>query len=56
MLAPAPSDFADARWWAGMPAEEEAYGTNYALREISEQAFKFTNCNHPNTDPVGCVI
>ncbi len=39
------SDFADARWWAGMPAEEEAYGTRYRLRELSEGAFQFAN--HP---------
>ncbi len=39
------SDFADERWWVGMPAEEEAYGTRYALQEFSEQAFEFAN--HP---------
>ena len=38
-------DFGDERWWAGMPAEEEAYGQNYRLREMSEQAFLFDN--HP---------
>ncbi|WP_374689185.1 SUMF1/EgtB/PvdO family nonheme iron enzyme, partial [Promineifilum sp.] len=39
------ADFADARWWAGMPAEEEAYGRHYGLRELSEGAFQFAN--HP---------
>jgi formylglycine-generating enzyme required for sulfatase activity len=39
------ADFADAHWWAGMPEEEEAYGTVYQLREVSEQAFPFWN--HP---------
>ena len=38
-------DFDDERWWAGMPAEEEAYGESYQLREMSEQAFLFDN--HP---------
>lgn len=41
----AASDFADPRWWVGMPAEEEAYGRTYRLRELSEQAFQFGN--HP---------
>ncbi|MCP5018643.1 MAG: SUMF1/EgtB/PvdO family nonheme iron enzyme, partial [Ketobacter sp.] len=38
-------DFADPRWWADMSAEEEAYGTVYQLRELSEQGFK--QLNHP---------
>ncbi len=39
-------DFADARWWEGLPEEEEGgYGTTYRLRELSEQAFPFWN--HP---------
>ncbi|MCB0082070.1 MAG: NACHT domain-containing protein, partial [Caldilineaceae bacterium] len=38
-------DFDDPRWWQDMPAEEEAYGTTYKLREISEQAFPYAN--HP---------
>ena len=41
----AAADFNDARWWAGMPAAEEAYGTVYPLRELSEQTFPFDN--HP---------
>lgn len=38
-------DFADPRWWAGMAAEEEVYGTIYRLQELSEQGFQFWN--HP---------
>ncbi len=38
-------DFADPRWWDGMPEEEEVYGTRYRLRELSQQAFPFWN--HP---------
>ena len=39
------SDVSDSRWWVGMPAEEEAYGTLYRLQEWGKQAFKFWN--HP---------
>ena len=39
------ADFADPRWWAGMPAESEVYGQRYHLRQMSEQYFKFLN--HP---------
>jgi formylglycine-generating enzyme required for sulfatase activity len=39
------ADFGDARWWAGMPEEEEAYGSVYKLQQLSEQAFPFWN--HP---------
>ncbi len=38
-------DFDDPRWWAGMPAEEEAYGQQYQLTELSEPSFPFAN--HP---------
>lgn len=36
-------DFHDERWWDGMPAEEEAYGQLYQLKELSEPAFPFAN-------------
>ncbi|MCA9996368.1 MAG: SUMF1/EgtB/PvdO family nonheme iron enzyme [Anaerolineales bacterium] len=39
------ADFDDPRWWEGMPEAEEAYGTTYKLRELSEQAFAYAN--HP---------
>ena len=38
-------DFEDARWWQGMPEEEDAYGITYRLREINAQYFPFWN--HP---------
>lgn len=38
-------DFANARWWEGMPEEEETFGMTYRLRELSEQRFQFWN--HP---------
>ncbi len=38
-------DFRDERWWEGMPLQEEAYGRRYQLKELSEQAFPYTN--HP---------
>ncbi len=38
-------DVNDPRWWDGMPAEQEVYGTVYPLREWSDQAFPFGN--HP---------
>lgn len=39
------ADFADPRWWEGMPEQEEAYGITYQLRQLSEQAFPYAN--HP---------
>ena len=39
------ADFNDPRWWAGMPAQEKAFGTVYQLRELSEPAFPYWN--HP---------
>jgi formylglycine-generating enzyme required for sulfatase activity len=45
------ADFADERWWADMPPEEEAYGRRYVLRELSEQSFPFAN--HPR-ERVSC--
>jgi GTPase SAR1 family protein len=38
-------DYEDDRWWTGLPEEEEAYGTTYRTREISDQMYKFGN--HP---------
>lgn len=38
-------DYGDARWWVGMPEEQEAYGTNYITKQLSEQAFPYAN--HP---------
>lgn len=35
----------DDRWWQGLPEEGEHNGTTYVTRELSEQAFKYTN--HP---------
>jgi formylglycine-generating enzyme required for sulfatase activity len=39
------NDFGNDVWWDGMPLEEEAYGTVYKLRELSDQAFPYWN--HP---------
>ena len=38
-------DHDDNRWWAGMPEEEEAWGTTYRTRELDEQRFRYAN--HP---------
>ena len=40
----AAEDFADGRWWAGMPEEVQDWdGSNYLVQEIGEQAFPYAN-------------
>ena len=38
-------DFADRRWWKGMPSKKKVHGTIYEVRQLSDQSFPFSN--HP---------